>query len=310
MSIKYPLHNLHDKEFENLVALICEKILGLGTIVFSEGTDGGRDAKFTGKANKFPSESSPWDGKFIIQAKHTTKPEASCSESDFNTLLKKELPKIKELKNKKKLDFYLLFTNRKLSGIQDPKIEDFLSEKVDIKNNIIGIERIQLWLQEYPDIVKTLGLNKLLMPIEFYEEDIQEIITTFAETKFPIKDLKKIQDDLKRIPIEEKNKLNKLSKDYFNNVLKSSYSDFDKIQAFLQNPSNDDFKRKYNNTVSDLQEEIFIHREEYDAFENILNHLYKLILNIRNEKLKNNRKLIRIYLHYMYVNCDIGIKKV
>ncbi|KAF5432333.1 hypothetical protein C5S36_08695, partial [Candidatus Methanophagaceae archaeon] len=26
--IKYPLHNLVDKEFETLVALICEEILG------------------------------------------------------------------------------------------------------------------------------------------------------------------------------------------------------------------------------------------------------------------------------------------
>ncbi len=49
MNIKYPLHYLDDKEFENLVALICEKILGTGTIVFSDGKDGGRDALFTQK---------------------------------------------------------------------------------------------------------------------------------------------------------------------------------------------------------------------------------------------------------------------
>ena len=310
MNIRFPLHNLNDEEFEGLVTLICEKILGLGTIVFSKGKDGGRDAKFTGKSNKYPSENSPWEGKFIVQAKHTTKPEASCSESDFKTLLKKELPKIKKIKDSGKLDYYLLFTNRKLSGIQDSKIEDVLSEKIDVVNRIIGIERIQLWLQEYTDIVKTLELNKLLLPIEFYEEDIQEIITTFAETKIPKKYLKEIQNEFKKIPIEVKNKLNRLGKDYFDNVLKSSYSDFDKIKAFLQDPRNDDFKKKYNNTISDLQEEIFIHREEYGAFENILNHLYKLILDVSNDKLKNNRKLIRVFLHYMYVNCDIGIKEL
>ena len=58
--MNYPLENLKDKEFEKLVALICERILGLGTIVFSKGKDGGKDAKFEGKANKFPSEREPW----------------------------------------------------------------------------------------------------------------------------------------------------------------------------------------------------------------------------------------------------------
>ena len=203
----------------------------------------------------------------------------------------------------------MLFTDRKLSGIRDSRIENIFSEKIDIENRIIGIERIQLWLEEYPDIVKTLGLNKLLMPIEFYEEDIQEIITTFAETTIIKKDLRKILDDFKRIPIEEKNKLNQLGEDYFNNVLKSSFSDFDKIKAFLQDPRNDDLKKKYTNTISDLQEEIILNREEYSSFENILNHLFKLILDVSNDKLRNNRKLIRIFLHYMYFNCDIGIKE-
>ncbi|HED07317.1 MAG TPA: hypothetical protein ENI57_04285 [Ignavibacteria bacterium] len=54
--MNYPLENLKDTEFEKLVALICERILGLGTIVFSKG----KDAKFEGKANKFPSEREPW----------------------------------------------------------------------------------------------------------------------------------------------------------------------------------------------------------------------------------------------------------
>src|SRR3972149_11327699 len=100
--MKYPLHELNDKEFEKLVALICERILGTGTITFSDGKDGGRDAKFIGKANSFPSETKPWEGRFVIQAKHTTKPIASCSDSDFNTILKKEVKKVKVLKEENK----------------------------------------------------------------------------------------------------------------------------------------------------------------------------------------------------------------
>ena len=61
----------------------------LQPLFFSVGTDGGKDARFTGKANKYPSESKQWEGKIIIQAKHTQRPNASCSDSDFQTIIKK-----------------------------------------------------------------------------------------------------------------------------------------------------------------------------------------------------------------------------
>jgi len=309
MNLKYPLYYLNEEDFEKLSALICEKILGTGTINFSQGKDGGRDAKFKGKANNFPSIPKPWDGKFIIQAKHTTNPVASCSDSKFKTILKKELPKLRELKNQSKIDFYLVFTNRKLSGLQDPKIEDLIDSEIGIENCIFGEEKIQLWLQEYPNIVKTLGLKKLLMPLEFYEQDLQEIVVAFSESKISKEKLKTIQDDLTRISIEEKNELNNLGKEYFENVLKTSYSEFERIKAFLEDPQNEEYKSKYDNTVSDLQEEIIIKRNDYGAFEEILNHLYKLILDSNNNNLLNNRKLIRVFLHYMYFYCDIGIKE-
>ena len=111
-------------------------------INFSEGKDRDRDAKFTGMANKFPSKSKPWEGKFVIQAKHTTKPYASCSDSDFKRILRDEVMfKLIPLKNNKKVDYYLLFTNRRLSGLQDAKIENFIDEKVGVENRILGDER-------------------------------------------------------------------------------------------------------------------------------------------------------------------------
>ena len=308
MTIKYPLHNLVDKEFETLVALICEEILGTGTIVFSDGKDGGRDAKFTGTANRFPSEADPWNGKFIIQAKHTTKPEASCSDSSFNTILKDELPRLRKLKEDGKVDYYLLFTNRKLSGVQDPKIEDFMDKEVGVMNTILGEERIQLWLQKYPKIARTLGLNKLLLPLQFYEKDLQEIVIAFSEAKISKEKLGTIQSDLARSPIEEKNRLNNLSKTYFDNVLKESFSDFEEIKNFLEDPKNAEYKSKYDNTISDLQEEIIIKRNEYLFFEEVLYHLYKLTLDLNNDQILMKRRLVRVFLHYMYFYCDIGRK--
>lgn len=308
MNLKYPLCNLNEDDFEKLVALICEKILGIGTIVFAKGKDGGKDAKFIGKANNFPSEAAPWEGKFIIQAKHTSNPIASCSDNTFKVILNDELPKIKKLKSENKIDYYLLFTNRKLSGIQDGKIEDIIAAETGVDNLIFGEERIQLWLQEYTKIVKTLRLNKLLMPLEFYEKDLQEIVVAFSEAKISKEELKIRQNDLRRIPAAKKNDLNNLGKEYFDNVLKSSYSDFEKIKSFLEDPKNDEYKTKYVNTISDLQAKIILHRNEFYAFEDIFEYLCDYILDTSKSKLLSNRRLIRVFLHYMYFYCDIGKK--
>ncbi|NQT58531.1 MAG: hypothetical protein HQ557_06070 [Bacteroidetes bacterium] len=308
--MNYPLYNLNDTEFEELVGLVCSKILGTGIIIFSQGKDGGRDGKFTGMANNFPSSSSPWCGKFIIQAKHTTKPNSSCTDSDFITILKKELKSIIELKEAKKVEYYLLFTNRKLSGLQDSKIEDFIKSKIILENRIIGLETIQLFLKSYPDVVKLANLNKLLIPLDFYEEDIRDTIICFTDSGYNSKDLMEIKDKFLKIPIKNKNRLNSLSEEYFDNVLKKSYVHFNKIESFLEDPINSEYKEKYENTVLDIQEKISIKRNDFAYFDDVLAYLYDKILDECSDKLLKKRRFIRTFLHFMYATCDIGRKVV
>ena len=305
--MKYPLNELSSGEFENVVASICEEILGAGTIVFSEGKDGGRDAKFTGRANSFPSKAAPWDGKMIIQAKHTVKVGASCSDSDFSTTLKKEVSSIKDLKDDEKLDYYFIFTNRKLSGLQDPKIEDFITDELDVENVVIGEERIQKWLHDYPSIVNKNNLSRLLLPLEFYEEDLKTLITRFSTIDFDGEELQEITRNNDRIPISEKNDLNKLSQDYFNGIFKKSMNDFSKIETFIKNPKNKEIQNFYDNTIDDIQSKILVKRNEFSTFEEIIEYLYDFVFQKHSDELKNDRRLIRTFLHYMYSHCDIGV---
>lgn len=304
--MKYPLENLTDTEFENLVALICSEILGTGTVVFSVGKDGGKDARFNGKANNFPSKSELWKGKIIIQAKHTQRPDASCSDSDFQSILKKSvIPAINKLKENNEIDYYLLFANRKLSGIQDAKIEDIFEDKTDIENRLIGLETIELWLTQYPNIAKTLNLNKLLLPLSFDENDLRIIVNSFNK-------LDKIKGDLSKIPknrdIENKNKLNALSKEYFDNVIKKNLIYFEQIREFLKDSINKEYLDKYENTIDDINAKIVVYRTDFEKFEMILEFLYDFIVE-NNTELKNKRRLVRLFLHYMYYNCDIGINE-
>ncbi len=308
MNQTYPLYNLSHDEFEKLVVRLCSEILGMGVISFSEGKDKGKDAKFIGRANNFPSESKPWEGKFIIQAKHTTKTSASCSDSEFKGILTKEIKRIENLKNNNELDYYLLFTNRKLSGIQDSHIVERFS-KIDMRQEeyqIIGLEKIFDYLNIYPKIVKELGLHKLFIPLNFYEEDIREIIIIFSSAS---KVYQQSDSELNRVPLEEKNRLNKLSKDYFDGVFKESYNYFDEIRRFLRDSNNGEYTKMYDNTVSDLKAKITTYRNNYAEFEKIIDHLFELILDEQKIKLRENRQMIRIFLHYMYNNCDIGKKE-
>jgi hypothetical protein len=304
----FPLYDLNDQDFEKLVILICERILGIGTINFSTGPDGGRDGKFTGRAQNFPSKTSPWEGKFIIQAKHTEKPNARCSDSDFKKILDDEVnQRLKKLIENNELDYYLLFTNRRLSGITDAKITDFIESNLEIENCLIGDERIQLWLKKYPEIARVLNLNKLFIPFEFYEKDLKEIIVNFSEMKEQLKEtVQRKQEQFKFVDKNRKNELNKLSKEYFDFMKRNSLAYFHKIKTFLKNPVNKRYKNYYENTISDLQGKIVIKRSEFFTFEELLETLFDYIFENSTE-LKDRRKLIRVFLHYMYWNCDIGI---
>ena len=45
---QYPLENLTWQEFEELVILICQEILGIAAQKFADGKDGARDSSFNG----------------------------------------------------------------------------------------------------------------------------------------------------------------------------------------------------------------------------------------------------------------------
>lgn len=305
--MKYPLYYQNEDDFENLVTLICKKILGEGVIPFAKGRDGGKDGRFTGTANSFPSESSPWSGKIIIQAKHTAKIQASCSDSDFETIIKKEIKKINELKNNKEIDFYLLFTNRKLTGGADSKISKQISEETGIENYLIAEEKIQGYLMEFPDVVKMAKLQYLLMPLEFDETDIRDVV---IEIKQALKsdDISPRKVDFSKIELTEKNRLNDLSEAYFNDVIKSEFTNFQKIDNFLSDSINEKVKECYEDAVSELNAKITIHRNEYGEFERIIDDIYDKIICRSGDSLKGNKRLVRTLLHYMYCNCDIGKK--
>lgn len=304
---KFPLHYLNEDDFERLIILICNKILGDATIPFAKGKDGGKDGRFEGTANCFPSNINRWKGKVIIQAKHTNKENASCSDSDFKSILQSEIPKIQKLKQNNELDFYLLFTNRKLTGGQDSNIKSLFNSE-NIECEVLALEKIQQYLQTYPEIARIAKLNELLRPLEFDESDLKEIIMAVYEVTHNSES--SIQSiDFSKINIEEKNELNNLSKNYFEDVIKRNFEYFSQIETFLSSPINSNLRELYDDTTSELNAKITLKRNEYVEFENMLEDFYDYVVTNNSKDLKGKKKLVRILLHYMYWRCDIGKKE-
>jgi tetratricopeptide (TPR) repeat protein len=155
----YLLHTLSPEDFEDLIVQICLRVLGTGTICFSKGRDGGRDAKFVGKANQFPSGKSPWTGQFVVQAKSTSNPIASCSDPDFLRTLRDEVPRVCALRAAGECDNYILFTNRKLTAQKEEELTEYLRSETSVSNiAILGREAITSYLTKEPSIAEQFHL--------------------------------------------------------------------------------------------------------------------------------------------------------
>lgn len=315
MNFAHPLaYNMNDHDFEKMVQDFCEIFFGYGLVVFSMGKDGGKDGRFTGKAADFKG----WNGKVIIQAKHSNNPFDACSDNDFfankTSIINKEILRLKELIKNEGADYYILFTNRKLSGIADTKIRKHLSKglKMPIENiEIIGLETINRLLEniQFRGLIKSYGLS--LINFEFSEEDIKEVILSF-HMQIPKIDLKissksrALKYDFDKISDQEKNEKNGLSEQFYQIILDDSLQHFTKLDVFLEDPMNQDVKESYFDLVAELRDNIHLKRNDFGNFEEIFEFIYQSVSS--DPTLIRKKRFIKILLHYMYHTCSIGEK--
>lgn len=309
----YRLENLSAGDFERLVNMLCQKVLGIGTVSFSTGKDGGRDGRFNGKANSYPSKSKPWRGKFIIQAKHTENYQASCSDNSFfgnNTgLINEETKKVKTLKSNGEINNYLLFTNRKETESREDAINHIKKEANLTNVDIIGKETIHSWLSQNDEIARYFKIGIYALPLVLTEFDIKDIIIAFGKQVSAIRGIQIITDEsiISNTPKEEKNKLNNLSKEYYDNqIRKKSQQYFEDIDDFLSDFNNQEYTDMYYNFADELSNKIEIKRDTFNKFEEIFMYLYDIIFEANRIELGKDRRLIWIFLHHLYFNCHIG----
>lgn len=309
----YRLENLSEDVFEELVNMLCQRILGVGTVSFSKGKDGGRDGRFIGNANSYPSNNNFWTGKFIIQAKHTTDYNASCSDNPFfgnkSSLINQEIEKIKNLKANGEVDNYLLFTNRKETESRENAVNHIKKETSLSNVDIIGKDTLHLWLRLNDDIARQFNIGLYALPIVLTEFEIKDIIIAFSKEISAIRNINLITDNdiICNIPKEEKNRINNLSSDYYENqIRRKSQQYFEDIDKFLSDFKNEEYANMYHNFAFELGNKIEVKRDTFDKFESIFMYLYDIIFEANRIDLSKDKRLIWIFLHHLYFNCHIG----
>lgn len=159
--MKFAYEDLSEDQFEKLIVLLCQRLLGLSVKGFAKGPDGGRDAKFVGKAELHPSAAAPWSGTVIVQAKHTNGYNRHFGETDFysakskDTVIGKEVPRIGKLRKEKQLDHYMLFANRRLAGNADQNITQHIAQECGLPEGSIylcGLEQLELFMKQFSEV--------------------------------------------------------------------------------------------------------------------------------------------------------------
>lgn len=318
----YNYTQLSNQGFEKLIIAICDDLLGAGTQSFTAGPDGGRDGVFVGRANKYPSNSAPWEGTIVIQAKHTEKINASYSDKDFyspknkNSYFHKELIKLETyLKNNKyNLTHYIIFSNRKLQPEKNDYLKRIISEKLGIPTEnigIIGISDLDRYLHDLPHIAKLYKLiPDVQQPFEFNPNDIALVICTMHKI-FADKSKTGINTtitDFSRTRLSKKAPENNMSQDYTNALEEICMENIDFIKTFLANPTNSTILDRYKESAVALKTQVISYQKNSVDFDSIMEKIFEIIRNHPDvSNLCGMRNvLIKSILLNMFLDCDIG----
>ncbi|WP_448610906.1 ABC-three component system protein [Geodermatophilus sp. URMC 60] len=308
----YPFEDLDDSQFERLVVQCSRKLFGVGVQSFSTGPDGGRDARFHGVAERFPSSQSPWRGITVIQAKHTIATNAHFSDADFSSdaetsTLTKEILRIKKLAEADEVENYMLFSNRRLGGVVGPEITNRIADEVGLPRArvwLAGTEYLDDMLHQYRDLPILARLDPVDAPLNVSSYELAEVILAIArglDVDLPSSDAPVVD----RVSYNEKNSLNNMSNEFALTLSKRYLAETRRIGRFLADPANTGALRMYEGAVDEFQIKIIAKRRDYQSFDDVFNYLVDFLAK-RDAVLARNRRLLRAMVFYMYWHCDIG----
>jgi hypothetical protein len=313
--MKFAYEDLSEDQFEKLIVLLCQRLLGISVKGFAKGPDGGRDAKFVGTAELHPSKAAPWTGTVIVQAKHTNGYNRHFGEADFystksqDTVIGKEVARITKLRKDGQLDHYMLFANRRLAGNADQTITQHIAKECGLPEASIylcGLEQLELYMKQFPEIPALAELDPIDSPLVVSPDELAIVVEAIARHEV---DLSAVLDapPAERTSYEAKNALNNMTTEYAAALRKRYLKDTAQIRTFLAAPENLEILKSYEATAEEFQMKIISKRKDFQNFDAVMEYLLDLLFQ-RDPILrqKQHKRLTRAVLFYMYWNCDIG----
>lgn len=308
----YPWEDLDDAQFERVVVEMARDLFGAGVQSFTTGKDGGRDARFHGVAERFPSSQEPWSGLTIFQAKHTNGINAhfhdrAFSGTDNESVLAQEMPRIKRLVNEDGASNYFLVANRRLGSITNEKLINWIASETGLERHSIflaGVEYLDEMTHYLPNFMGRARIHPLVGPLLVSSHDLAEVILAIAE-EFEV-----MPDDLPapvvdRVSYDEKNNINGMSAEFAKKLLDLYLQYTRSIENFLASPANAESLELYESVVEEFQLKIIAKHDFSQPFDNLFNYLVDLLFS-RDGVLSAKKRLTRAVVFYMYWHCDIG----
>lgn len=108
--------------------------------------------------------------------------------------------------------------------------------------------------------------------------------------------------------IKDKNKLNNLSWDFFENNIQSHISYNTTIEDFLKNPINKNLLDDYLQVTESIHEFYLSNQDKYSSFELVFKDIFNMVPRSYDNHIDELK--IKILLHNMYFYCDIGVNPV
>lgn len=142
----YNLSGLNSREFEHLIQALTMRVIASGVRPFGDGKDGGREATYEGRMS-YPSDTEPWNGYLVIQAKFLQRPfrvddEGSWALSQLEGELKKYLdPGCKP----RKPEYYVFATNAVFTPVPRTGTIDRAESLLNQYAAKIGIRGYDFW---------------------------------------------------------------------------------------------------------------------------------------------------------------------
>lgn len=156
----------------------------------------------------------------------------------------------------------------------------------------------------FPDVPLMAGIDPVDSPLIVSPDDLAEVVQAVSRHMVTVRDAFDTPPT-PRVPYATKNHLNNMTPDYAREQRRRYLKETAQIQRFLAAPENMALTRRYESVVEEFQLKITAKRKDYQAFDEVMNYLADLLFN-RDPVLRQNKRLTRAMLFYMYWNCDIG----